>query len=186
MGKKQKETLEQVLDSMLNVSQPACKLIDRKRIAELAGVLANKIILAAQIPSLGMPRHKAKRGNAFLYDEAEILIWLEKTPLKDMSFSERFIADMGGTTPPSKIELTRLDNKLACAFMRGRYATKWGRRAHDNRMLRARKNQPTRKIVHIKETDNAREALRPGLTPASAPDGVTFASLSGNARQLYY
>lgn len=178
-----KETLEQVLDSMLNISQPARKLIDRKRIAELAGVLANKIILAAQIPSLGMPRHKAKVKNAYLYDEAEIMAWLAKMPLKDMTFSERFIAEMGGK---ANAENARLDNQLAGRFLSGHYATKWGRRAHDNRLLRARKNKPARQVVHVKEVDNAREAVRPGLAPASVPDGATFASLSGNARQLYY
>jgi hypothetical protein len=158
------------------MTEQAVKLIDRKQIAELAGVLAN-------IPSLGMPRHKGKVKNAYLYDEAEIMAWLAKTPLKDMPFSERFIAEMGGK---ADAENTRLDNRLACAFMSGRYATKWGRRTHDRRLLKARKSQPSRQIVHIKEVDNAREALRTVLAPASASDGVTFASLSGNARQIYY
>jgi hypothetical protein len=165
------------------MTEPAVKLIDRKQIAKLAGVDINKIILAAQIPSLGMPRAKAKLKNAYLYDEAEIMAWLAKTPLKDMPFSERFIAEMGGK---AYAENTRLDNHLAGAFMSGRYATKWGRRTHDRRLLKARKNKPDRQIVHLKEVDNARETPRTGLAPASAPDGVTFASLSGNARQSYY
>ncbi|MEF3074091.1 hypothetical protein V2P20_03545 [Methylobacter sp. Wu1] len=163
-------------------------LIDRKQIAKLAGLPSSyKVNLAAALPALGMPQPKAKRNNAYLYDEAEILPRLEKTPLKDMPItSEHFIAEMGGLKAPLHVDSPRLDNRLACAFMRGHYATKWGRRTHDRRLLKARKSQPSRQIVHLKEMDNAREALRPGLTPASAPDGVTFASLAGNARQSYY
>jgi|GEM_PF-3163957 len=164
------------------MTEPAIEMIDRKRIAELAGVKLFKVVLAARIQQLDMPKPKAKKRSGMPYDQAEILAWLEKTPIKDISLtSERFAAEMGVKIAPSKEAGQRLDNRLAVDFMRGRYATPWRQWLHNRRLRKARENRPKRQRVHIHEAPNAPEALRADLVRQTGEERQTLAGMAGRA-----
>lgn len=149
------------------------ELITRQQMAELAGVCISKINAAATIESLNFPPERGKKRNEKLYAKDEFLAWLKENPLKDMHItSARFIA----ATRPQK-----LDHGLAFAFLRGAYAPAWGRRAHDARLLKARKSQAKSEVVHVKEPPNEREAPRASLAIQTGPERQTLAATAGRA-----
>ncbi|MCL7422530.1 MAG: hypothetical protein M8364_16690 [Methylobacter sp.] len=161
--------------------------ITRQQIAELAGVCVYKVNCVANRVDLKFPAPVGKQRQQLLYDRAEIDAWLVKNPLKKMSVS--FMRN--GTDPiehRTRLNATRpkLDLALANAFLRGACAPLCVKKENARRRRRAQCNPPKTVLVHVQETENVAETPRPALAIERAPEGETFASRSGNTRQLFF